>query len=690
MRPRRRWTAVQLARPTMGATGLLKCLALGLSVLSGCGGEDPPTGPTVGSIRVTVVTTGADAPSDYTVLLDGGSDLSVEANGSVTFASVSAGTHAVALMGVPAHCSVADANPVMVAVSAGSVASVDLSVQCTAQAGAIEVTVATVGDDIPVGYALTLDGGAPRSVSANGSLSLTGLAPGGHSVELTEIPRNCSVTGDNPVTSVVEAGSSVEVSIAVECTVVPTAARLLFAEQPEDVGAGRVLPSITVEILTESWEPAVFFAEPVTIEAPGAELQGTTTVVPVDGVALFTDLAILTEGEYRLRVTAPSLPAAVSDAFHVRFPWSSVVAGNISSCGIGEDGGLYCWGGDDYEALGNGTGGPSEAPVRIGDGYEEVSVGYLGGCAIRTGGGSDCWGNNEFGQVGIGSSGGTVDSPVPVSGGADHRHISVAYDFTCAIADSGSASCWGENLFGQLGNGTRTNSTTPVAVDIAVALDQITTGNGFACGLTSDGRVYCWGFANYGALGPGPLDTCEYNGFQYACALRPIVLETGLRFAEIQASGGYVCGLTAAGAIHCWGAGGPLSTLDLMETCGPEGRPPDPCSTVPLLVNDEPAFSSISSHGYICGLTAGHDLFCWIGSGAGLGIGPWPLPQDSPAPVIDGSGFETVSVFEHTCGVKQTGVGYCWGGNKKRQLGVGSTEDFVWSPEPIVSPVSGS
>ena len=121
-----------------------------------------------------------------------------------------------------------------------------------------------------------------------------------------------------------------------------------------------------------------------------------------------------------------------------------------------------------------------------------------------------------------------------------------------------------------------------------------------------------------------------------------------------------------------------------------EGRPPSPCSTSPLLLTDQPPFSSIAMSGYILWNHGGPGPLLLGGERAGVGPGPWPPSQASPALVIDGAGFESVSVFGHTCGVKQTGVGYCWGGNKKRQLGVGSTEDWVWSPEPIVSPEPNS
>lgn len=687
----RQWNRLPSATGKSGIRTVRGCLALLFVAMAACGGEDPPTAPANGSIRVTVATTGSDVPSGYLVRLDGGADIPVDANGTATFTGVSAGTHQVELTEVPGNCSIVNPNPVAVAVSGGGVTPLAMGVQCAALVGAIEVTVTSAGNDIPAGYVLTVDGGAPQPVSANGSLILPGLTTGSHTIELGEIPQNCTVTGENPVTAVVESGGSVDVTIAIACTAVPVAVRLHFPDRPLDVGSGRSLPAIAVEVLTETGELAALYAEPVTLEAPGADLQGTTTVIPEAGIARFPDLSIGSEGEYRLRVTAPGLPAAVSDAFFVRFPWASVAAGNISSCGIGDDGALYCWGGDDYESLGNGPGGDSELPARIGDGYDEVSVAYLGGCAIRTGGGADCWGNNESGQAGTGGFGGVVQAPLPVIGGEDFRHVSAAYDFSCALSSAGSPLCWGENRFGQLGDGTRTSSAIPVGVDISLAFQQLTTGNSFACGLTSDGQAYCWGNGEFGALGPEPPELCDLGtGFLYPCAPQPVRIETSLRFKEIRAYGGHICGLVDSGSVYCWGAGGPLSTLELTEECGVEGRPPSPCSTSPLLLTDQPPFSSIAMSGYICGITAGRYLYCWVGSGPGLGLGPWPPSQASPALVIDGAGFESVSVFGHTCGVKQTGVGYCWGGNKKRQLGVGSTEDWVWSPEPIVSPEPNS
>jgi alpha-tubulin suppressor-like RCC1 family protein len=68
---------------------------------------------------------------------------------------------------------------------------------------------------------------------------------------------------------------------------------------------------------------------------------------------------------------------------------------------------------------------------------------------------------------------------------------------------TGLVSCWGDNSLGALGDGTRTNSTTPVAVGGLDDAGAITAGYGFSCALRSDGEVACWGYNFSGQLGDG-------------------------------------------------------------------------------------------------------------------------------------------------------------------------------------------
>ena len=147
---------------------------------------------------------------------------------------------------------------------------------------------------------------------------------------------------------------------------------------------------------------------------------------------------------------------------------------------------------------------------------------------------------------------------VPVLGtGADH---------TC-VAMSGSVQCWGRNDGGQLGNGTLTNSPTPVTVlGLTADVRSLVGGIGHTCALLLDGHVKCWGANTFGEIGDGtytprhlPVDVCE-TGSGGACAplgdvvedhgwLRPYV-RAPLSGGVMLGATGWVSSETAEGRIH--------------------------------------------------------------------------------------------------------------------------------------------
>ena len=183
--------------------------------------------PDVGTLAVTVTTSGANAPSGYTVIVDGSSSQSVGATGVATFVGLAAGTHTVQLSGVPSNCSVGGDNPRTVSLIAGLVAATTFSVSCTAPpppptTGDLTVTTSTGGSNIdPDGYTVTVDGNASKSIGANGSVTFSGLSGGNHSVALSGVAANCSVSGDNPRTVSVPAGGTASTSFAVSCAAPP-------------------------------------------------------------------------------------------------------------------------------------------------------------------------------------------------------------------------------------------------------------------------------------------------------------------------------------------------------------------------------------------------------------------------------------------------------------------------------------
>ncbi len=134
----------------------------------------------------------------------------------------------------------------------------------------------------------------------------------------------------------------------------------------------------------------------------------------------------------------------------------------------------------------------------------------------------------------VGGLGGTA---VAVAPGQNH---------TCALLDDGSVKCWGRNDHGQLGDGTNSNSTTPVLVGLGGKASRLTSGNEFSCAvMTPTPTVKCWGRNDWGQL--GDLTSADSSG--------PVSV-TGLTAGVVKMdSGGYhSCALLADDTLSCWGA----------------------------------------------------------------------------------------------------------------------------------------
>ena len=349
--------------------------------------------------------------------------------------------------------------------------------------------------------------------------------------------------------------------------------------------------------------------------------------------------------------------------------YRSVSAGYLHSCAVTAGGTTFCWGENRLGALGNGQRDTNRlVPVLVGGdlGFAAVSAGGVDSghtCGVTPGGAGYCWGNAMFGRLGDGVNdiGGAV-APRAVAGTLHFAGLSAGYDATCGILASGALWCWGDGSYGQLGNGAfSTYSLSPVSVAGGLTFVAVSAGAQHACGIAVSGGAYCWGYNGLGALG---------NGTSRDTAL-PAAVSGGLSFVAISAGRNHTCAVRADSTAYCWG----------YNDFGRLGDGSTTASAVPVAVSGGLHFAMIGAGGYhTCGLASGGQAYCWGSNESGqLGDGT-TTNRPLPVAVSGGLSFAVVTTgWRHSCGVTIAGEVYCWGLNDHGQLGDGTTSS---SPAP--------
>ena len=343
--------------------------------------------------------------------------------------------------------------------------------------------------------------------------------------------------------------------------------------------------------------------------------------------------------------------------------WATAVAtGYWHSCAILDDGSVKCWGKNDYGQLGLGDlrdrglnsedMGDALPVVNLGSGARALalSAGYAHTCALLLDGSVKCWGQNQMGQLGLGDRndrGGTAEgmgdhlSSVSLGLARKAVQISASVGHTCAVLDDHSLKCWGDNFYGQLGQGDflvrgvsleqMGDALPPILLGVNKKVIQVSTGGAFTCAVLDDGALKCWGLNYHGTLGAcwaldaeGQAGSCldsRYRNWTRGYGLAPdqmgdhlpaVELGSALTAAKVSSGAFFSCATLDNGAVKCFGENS-AGQLGLGDSESRGDQPDEMGDDLPTLALDgsAPVRDIASGNEHACAVLQDDSIQCW-------------------------------------------------------------------------------
>ncbi len=358
-----------------------------------------------------------------------------------------------------------------------------------------------------------------------------------------------------------------------------------------------------------------------------------------------------------------------------------VLAQGVPSAAAGPPGTGLAWGNNSDGELGDGTNNGSSTPIAVdlpaGTTITAIAAGTAYGLALTSAGTVLAWGDNSAGQLGDGT---TTDSSTPVTvdlpAGTTITAVAAGDRHSLALTSTGTMLAWGENFIGQLGDGTTTRRSTPVAVDLpaGTTVTAVAAGDRHSLALTSADTVLAWGDNSAGQLGDGTTTDSS----------TPVTvgLPAGTTITTVAAGAYHSLAVTSADTMLAWG-------YNIFGQLG-DGTTTD--RDTPVAV-DLPAGTTITTVSggarHTLAVTSADTMLAWGHNNFGqLGDG---TTTDRSTPVAvnlpTGTTITTASAGAfHSLAVTSTGTMLAWGYNALGQVGDGTTATRRRTPVAVDLP----
>ncbi|MCL1864681.1 MAG: hypothetical protein FWF73_02595 [Spirochaetes bacterium] len=339
-----------------------------------------------------------------------------------------------------------------------------------------------------------------------------------------------------------------------------------------------------------------------------------------------------------------------------------VSAGDDYTAAIKEDGSLWAWGNNRYGQLGliipDLTAIPIPIQIEIKDKWKAVSAGYNYTAAIKENGTLWAWGRNNYGQLGNGS---TTDSYTPVIVGTNTDNwIAVStrgYYYAVAIKTDGSLWAWGNNDGGQLGDGTTTNRLTPAKIG-SDTWTTVSAGYYYAVAIKTDGSLWAWGANYYGQLGDGTTTN----------RLTPTKVVGSDTWKAVSAGASHTIAIKTDGSLWAWGS----------NSFGQLGDDTTTDRNAPVQIGTDTNWKALSA-GVLYTAAIKTDGTLWTWGSNEFGLLNDDITAYSETPIKIGDRWKEVSISntinssstsgDYIMAIKGDGVLWAWGNNQYGQLG---------------------